>query len=100
MCVVCGVCVVCVCCVLCVQSDDFLEYFAGGTCDGAVATSVGIAVRNTLPSPSPYSCTGGQLCVHPARVCVRSFGQRVWYQSLWYQSSRVLAVVAGLSRAS
>lgn len=25
-----------------IQSDDFLEYFAGGDCDGAVTTSVGI----------------------------------------------------------
>ena len=49
-----------------VQSDDFLEYFLGGTCDGAVTTQVGIAGpffngRKTEPSQAhpAYGSSGG-----------------------------------------
>lgn len=62
---------------LVVQSDDFLEYFAGGDCDGAVQTSVGIegpyfvdgaCAFMYFPSLSLLRCCVVFLCAH-ARGC-------------------------------
>lgn len=66
-----------------VQSDDFLEYFAGGSCDGAVTTRVGITgpffnskkvtASQAYPSYGSGSCTRSDVdgcipgvgCGHP-----------------------------------
>ena len=66
-----------------VQSDDFLEYFAGGTCDGAATTQVGIGgpffnSRKTLPSqayPSYGANSGPGACLRSdVSACVPGVG--------------------------
>lgn len=49
-----------------VQSDDFLEYFLGGDCDGAVTTAVGITGpyfhKRTVTATQAYPAYGGPGC--------------------------------------
>jgi hypothetical protein len=64
-----------------IQSDDFLEYFGGGTCDGAATTGVGIFGpffnnRTVMPSDaSPaYSSNPGDCTRSAVRACIPGHG--------------------------